>query len=253
MTGTIATTMMQQLRDIKRRLNRVERRVGQRYEPPPPPSPNILSTEDLDTVVEEGVYFQPLNANATPGRNYPVDTAGLLQVWEGEEVGSGFIYQRYQEHAGTTGDGEGRLFWRCRYNGSWSTWSQAQRVGDVPVITRYSYVNDEFFTPAAGVAFGAGGLTMTADVGEDGSAQVVWSGELLHVPYISGSGESASFGDVTEHLPAAHAAVQMQHSVNVGLGVMTTGGRVTMRWGSFNSTGTTTLWLSCAYSVPGGP
>ena len=126
------------------------------------------------------------------------------------------------------------------------------RSGGRSEPVRYVYTNGEFFTPGTGVDFGAGGLTMTTDIAPDGSAQVSWSGALTGVPYIAGGGTSNAIGNITQHLPPAHAPVTMTHSSNAGIGIMTTGGQVTMRWGSFSTSGTGTLWLSCTYSIPGG-
>lgn len=86
--------------------------------PGPDQIPN-LTTENLNSVTDTGVYFQPANANSTLARNYPVTYAGMLEVFS-PNSNNQFIYQRY-----TTYSSHGSaVYTRGQYNGgSWSTWN----------------------------------------------------------------------------------------------------------------------------------
>ncbi len=76
---------------------------------------------NLDTMIASGWWHQPFSANAKNGTNYPVGEAGLLTV---HAPTSTMIYQTYRGYAA------GGLYWRCRYNGTWSAWYRAWDSGN---------------------------------------------------------------------------------------------------------------------------
>lgn len=71
------------------------------------------STEDLDDMLDNGIFTQSLNANASTDRHYPVAKAGYLEV-----LGNP---QGYKLHRYTTFDCSG-MYIRYKYQGSWSSW-----------------------------------------------------------------------------------------------------------------------------------
>lgn len=71
---------------------------------------------NLDSMIASGWWHQPFTANAKNGANYPVGEAGLLTV---HAPISTMIYQTYRGYAA------GGVYWRCRYNGTWSAWYRA--------------------------------------------------------------------------------------------------------------------------------
>lgn len=74
------------------------------------------SGEDLNIITEPGVYSQNTNAGAAGGTNYPVPTAGLLEVVDGV-VSNVKTVQRYTVYA------TGRLHQRIGMtSGVWSPW-----------------------------------------------------------------------------------------------------------------------------------
>ena len=73
---------------------------------------DIGSGIDLDTYLSSGYYHQNGNASAAAGSNYPVGTAGMLEV-----LADGLMtYQRY------TGYNTGTVYTRARYQTSWTPW-----------------------------------------------------------------------------------------------------------------------------------
>lgn len=73
---------------------------------------DIGSGIDLDTYLSSGYYHQNANAGAAAGSNYPVGTAGMLEV-----LADGLMtYQRY------TGYNTGTVYTRARYQTSWTPW-----------------------------------------------------------------------------------------------------------------------------------
>ncbi|MDK8241737.1 pyocin knob domain-containing protein [Corynebacterium coyleae] len=73
-----------------------------------------LSTEDLNTVTQTGVYIQTANRVAERSENYPSNVAGLLEVHNG----GSFVFQRY------TGYKDFGIYTRSYYGyeGKWSPW-----------------------------------------------------------------------------------------------------------------------------------
>ena len=71
---------------------------------------------DLDNITATGVYHQQFSSNASLALNYPAGHAGLLEVHT-PPVGA-MSYQRY-----TVFGGRG-IYYRGRYMGKWSPWSQ---------------------------------------------------------------------------------------------------------------------------------
>lgn len=79
-----------------------------------PMAGQIGNAVDLNDVTATGIYYQPTNAQAGAGKNYPVSEAGALYAIP---VG-GMVYQQYQCYA------RGGVWYRCRYNGVWQPWSK---------------------------------------------------------------------------------------------------------------------------------
>ena len=80
---------------------------------------DLGSNEDLNDFKSTGVYHQALTVRARSGTNYPVDQAGLLEVFNPD---ASMVYQRY------TGYGGKNTVWtRGLYNGNWSDWAEISR------------------------------------------------------------------------------------------------------------------------------
>lgn len=95
-----------------------------------PCAKNGLSSQNLNQYGgpdEYGIYFQPLNANATPERNYPVLSAGTLEVLP--SVGT--VMQRY-----TTYNNNMDFYIRNNYNNVWSPW---QKFVNIDVVMGLVY------------------------------------------------------------------------------------------------------------------
>ncbi|HEP9443611.1 TPA: phage tail protein [Pseudomonas aeruginosa] len=76
---------------------------------------------NLDSMTASGWWHQPFSLQAQNGANYPVGEAGILTV---HAPTASMIYQSYRGYAA------GGVYWRCRYNGSWSAWYRAWDSGN---------------------------------------------------------------------------------------------------------------------------
>jgi hypothetical protein len=83
---------------------------------------------DLNTLTTPGIYYNPSNANATPGKNYPGTNAGSLLVLKD----AGFT-QIYTEYNG------GQQYRRGYYGDAWGSWLQLyDSVHKPPTINAYT-------------------------------------------------------------------------------------------------------------------
>ncbi len=69
---------------------------------------------DLNTLTITGWYYQNMNTNAASGSNYPVNRAGVLEVYET----GGMTYQTYTEYSSST------KWTRSRYQSTWYPWAK---------------------------------------------------------------------------------------------------------------------------------
>ncbi|WNN93668.1 minor tail protein [Arthrobacter phage CallinAllBarbz] len=72
--------------------------------------------EDLNNYDQSGLYHQNLSVDAASGANYPVNSAGMLEVSRGS--GGGQIFQRYTQYLSR------EIYTRTRYNGNWNAWKR---------------------------------------------------------------------------------------------------------------------------------
>ncbi|ELP4329384.1 pyocin knob domain-containing S74 family peptidase [Shigella sonnei] len=86
-----------------------------------------LTTEDLNTINGNiaGVYKQQLSANATTARNYPVQFAGSLRVYQTGANGNSSCVQEY------TTFHEGRQYTRICNNATWTAWKESYNADSV--------------------------------------------------------------------------------------------------------------------------
>ncbi|ELV2841923.1 phage tail protein [Enterobacter cloacae] len=81
----------------------------------------IGGSADLNTYTAPGLYYQPANAQAQTGKNYPEAVAGSLEVYK--HAGITQIYRIYSNS---------RSYIRTLYNGSWSAWSKQYDTTNKP-------------------------------------------------------------------------------------------------------------------------
>ncbi|MFP2505401.1 tail fiber protein [Buttiauxella gaviniae] len=74
----------------------------------------IGNAADLNTYTTAGIYYQPANAQAAAGKNYPEANAGALIVYK--DAGTKQIYEVYNSS---------RSWRRGLYGGVWSTWAKS--------------------------------------------------------------------------------------------------------------------------------
>lgn len=91
---------------------------------------SLGSKEDLDNFKSTGVYHQALTVNARNGTNYPVDQAGLLEVFNPD---ASMIYQRYTEYGG-----KNTVWTRGLYNGNWSGWAEVSKSNHKHTVSEIS-------------------------------------------------------------------------------------------------------------------
>lgn len=95
-----------------------------------------LVSEDLNVLKGDkaGFYFQSLTANATPERNYPVNSAGCLLVQRTGANAETSCVQTYTTY------GDGRRWMRWIGNGetgNWSQWYEMFNAGSSPEFNAY--------------------------------------------------------------------------------------------------------------------
>lgn len=73
----------------------------------------LTASEDLNNLVEGGIYTQARSANANTDRHYPKEIAGFLEVIANP---SGYILQRYTAYNNSA------VYIRTRYNNNWYAW-----------------------------------------------------------------------------------------------------------------------------------
>jgi hypothetical protein len=81
----------------------------------------IGGSADLNTYTAPGLYYQPANAQAQTGKNYPEAVAGSLEVYK--HAGITQIYRIYSNS---------RSYIRTLYNGTWSAWSKQYDTANRP-------------------------------------------------------------------------------------------------------------------------
>lgn len=81
----------------------------------------IGGSADLNTYTAPGLYYQPANAQAQTGKNYPEAVAGSLEVYK--HAGITQIYRIYSNL---------RSYVRTFYNGTWSAWSKQYDTANRP-------------------------------------------------------------------------------------------------------------------------
>ncbi|MEH5619283.1 phage tail protein [Enterobacter cloacae] len=107
----------------------------------------IGNAADLNAYTTPGLYYQPANAQAQTGRNYPEANAGSLEVYK--HAGITQIYRVYNNS---------RSYIRTLYSGTWSAW-----------IKQYDAANKP--SPADIGAVAKGGDTMSGTLIQDAVPQ----------------------------------------------------------------------------------
>jgi hypothetical protein len=105
-----------------------------------------LGASDLNTIKDEGSYFQNQNANATVANNYPTNTAGTLIVINSRAGAAGNLYATQQYYPYNIGT----YYFQRVYMSSTSTW------GDWEVFLSRS-LNDARYVQAG--AYGLGSIS----------------------------------------------------------------------------------------------
>ncbi|EOZ4765668.1 phage tail protein [Enterobacter hormaechei] len=81
----------------------------------------IGNAADLNAYTTPGLYYQPANAQAQTGRNYPEANAGSLEVYK--HAGITQIYRVYNSS---------RSYIRTLYSGTWSAWTKQYDAANKP-------------------------------------------------------------------------------------------------------------------------
>ena len=90
----------------------------------------IGNAMDLNAYTTAGLYFQPMNAYAQSGRNYPEAFAGSLEVYK--HAGITQVYRIYSSS---------RSYIRTQYSGSWSAWVKQYDAANKPSPADIGAVN----------------------------------------------------------------------------------------------------------------
>ncbi|EQB4827234.1 phage tail protein [Enterobacter hormaechei] len=81
----------------------------------------IGNAEDLNAYTTPGLYYQPANAQAQTGKNYPEANAGSLEVYK--HAGITQIYRIYNNS---------RAYIRTLYSGAWTAWTKQYDAANKP-------------------------------------------------------------------------------------------------------------------------
>ncbi|MGX5141557.1 phage tail-collar fiber domain-containing protein [Enterobacter hormaechei] len=90
----------------------------------------IGNAADLNAYTTPGLYYQPANAQAQTGRNYPEANAGSLEVYK--HAGITQIYRIYNSS---------RSYIRTLYSGTWSAWTKQYDAANKPSPADIGAVN----------------------------------------------------------------------------------------------------------------
>ncbi|MEW5202405.1 phage tail-collar fiber domain-containing protein, partial [Enterobacter hormaechei] len=90
----------------------------------------IGNAADLNAYTTPGLYYQPANAQARTGRNYPEANAGSLEVYK--HAGITQIYRIYNSS---------RSYIRTLYSGTWSAWVKQYDAANKPSPADINAVN----------------------------------------------------------------------------------------------------------------
>ncbi|HEM8719195.1 TPA: phage tail protein [Enterobacter hormaechei] len=90
----------------------------------------IGNADDLNAYTTAGLYYQPANAQAQTGRNYPEANAGSLEVYK--HAGITQIYRIYNSS---------RSYIRTLYSGTWSAWVKQYDASNKPSPADINAVN----------------------------------------------------------------------------------------------------------------
>lgn len=122
---------------------------------------HVLVDENLNNIITQGIYLQPLTVKATTSNNYPFADAGFLEVFAKED--KQYVMQRYTHYRGQ------EIYVRTKYMATWNTWEVikgkkslgasilATNEGGVTIVSAFQtsdYITVNFkFTPKAGWAY----------------------------------------------------------------------------------------------------
>ena len=90
----------------------------------------IGNAADMNAYTTAGLYYQPANAQAQTGRNYPEANAGSLEVYK--HAGITQIYRIYNSS---------RSYIRTLYSGTWSAWVKQYDAANKPSPADINAVN----------------------------------------------------------------------------------------------------------------
>ncbi|MBT1869998.1 tail fiber protein [Enterobacter mori] len=100
----------------------------------------IGNAEDLNAYTTPGLYYQPANAQAQTGKNYPEANAGSLEVYK--HAGVTQIYRIYNNS---------RTYIRTLFSGTWSAWTKQYDAANKPTAGDVSAIPLAGSTAVSGV------------------------------------------------------------------------------------------------------
>ncbi|WIC41451.1 hypothetical protein MA9V1_187 [Chryseobacterium phage MA9V-1] len=160
-----------------------------------------LSTEDLDTVITNGIYTQPSNANATTANHYPIGYAGTLTVLGN---GTNHIVQEYVRLAsGATGNVKYRRYYYV--SSGWSNWQKSLDDRDITqamidswnlAVSWGNHASAGYLTSTTGDAryLKLTGGTLTGDVAVTGGKTFTFTATDGKTYEVNGSGTKHTSG-----------------------------------------------------------
>ncbi|WP_406626929.1 phage tail protein [Enterobacter kobei] len=173
----------------------------------------IGGSADLNTYTAPGLYYQPANAQAQTGKNYPEAVAGSLEVYK--HAGITQIYRIYSNS---------RSYVRTFYNGTWSAWSKQYDTANRPSaddVDSVSATNGGTFRKL--VSFSEGlevrsrtGITSGNDAASFDSANMIlksWYGIGFHSTLLDSVGKETG---MTGYINTRNGLLQMKGQIIPG-------------------------------------
>ena len=173
----------------------------------------IGGSADLNTYTAPGLYYQPANAQAQTGKNYPEVVAGSLEVYK--HAGITQIYRIYSNS---------RSYIRTLYNGTWSAWSKQYDTANRPSaddVDSVSASNGGTFRKL--VSFGEGlevrsrtGITSGNDAANFDSANMIlksWYGIGFYSTLLDSVGKETG---MTGYINTRNGLLQMKGQIIPG-------------------------------------
>ncbi len=168
----------------------------------------IPASADLNSYTIPGIYYQPANASAASGKNYPSVSAGSLLVLKDASVTQ--IYTEYS----SSNNNSPRQYRRGNYGGNWTAWSRVYDERNKPTPAELGVL------PTAGGTMS--GQLNVATVGQGSWTSQYNSGAPVMQTYAFQETSSHYFPAVKQKIMISSGPKPYSYAVSTGVTTSTT-------------------------------